>query len=77
VVADPAAAAKKRAKHWEGLGYTVHTVFPPDPTNHNVTQIAGDFPNGGGLGYAVSTIISSIDAESECSSDPDMLTTTK
>jgi hypothetical protein len=76
-VADPAAAAARVGKHWEGLGYRVRTVVPPQADNANLTEIAADLPGSAGLVYSASTEISSISALSECSSDPAMLETTK
>jgi hypothetical protein len=74
---DPATAAAKMIKHWRSLGYSVRTVVPTDASNHDVTQVAADFPGGAAIGYSVSTVNSSIDASSECSTDPGMLHTTK
>jgi hypothetical protein len=76
-IVDPHAAAARMTKHWESLGYTVRTVIPTDSTNNDLTQIAVDFPDGAGIGYAVSKVNSAIDAESGCSADPAMLDTTK
>jgi hypothetical protein len=76
-VADPVAAAAKVVRHWQGLGYKVRYVGPTDPANGNYTEIAADFPAGGGLGYTVSEAISSIDASSECSTDPGLSIKTK
>jgi hypothetical protein len=76
-VADPAAAAARVVTHWKSLGYQVRTVVPTQADNAQFTEVAADLPNGAGISYTVSTEISAIDAESECSSDPAMRHTTK
>jgi hypothetical protein len=72
-VADPVAAAAKVVKHWQNLGYAVRYVGTTDPADNDLTEVAADFPDGGGLGYGVSTVNSAISASSECSTDPGLL----
>ena len=67
---DPEADANRVADGWRAQGYQVSTVVAPAQSPDHDREIRADLPNGAMLGYMASTLITGLDVQSRCSTDP-------
>ncbi|MGO4595554.1 hypothetical protein AB4Z18_17195 [Leifsonia sp. 2TAF2] len=63
---DPESVTEKVRTYWEGLGYTVRQIGPPEQSTTRGRSINVDLPHSAGLHFAASTQILGIGAHSEC-----------
>ena len=67
---EPHAVARILTEHWKSLGFTVKTVIDWTKGDYIEVEIAADRADGTNYNLSVSTHNMSIQAWSECSTDP-------